>query len=50
MRCKCCDIVLNEDELTTRNPVTGEFEDMCHYCLVIAMESLSDFEPDDEVH
>lgn len=31
-RCICCNAVLSEKEMTTKN-AQGEYEDMCHKCL-----------------
>lgn len=48
MRCRCCDKPLNEYEVLSKNPITGDFEDLCRGCinLVRQSEALPDFDPD----
>lgn len=44
MRCKMCDTVLNDYELTRKDPKTGEFLDSCSECLRVVREALQDFD------
>ena len=32
-RCKACDVILNDYELSKTEPETGEFVDLCNRCL-----------------
>jgi len=39
MRCQACDKNLNDWESTKKNPMTGEFEDLCTKCLNVVQQS-----------
>lgn len=32
-RCKCCNSILTEDELKTRDYLSGNFSELCSFCL-----------------
>ena len=36
-RCKSCNVVLFEEELTTKYPGTNEYTELCFKCLDIAL-------------
>jgi len=44
MRCKICDSVLNDYELTRKDPKSGEFLDTCSECVRVVRDALADFE------
>jgi len=44
MRCKICDSVLNDYELTRKDPKSGEFLDTCSECVRVIRECLEDFD------
>lgn len=44
MRCKVCNNVLNDYELTRKDPKSGEFLDTCGECIRSIREALQDFE------
>ncbi len=35
-RCKSCNVVLFDEELTTKDPVTGQYLELCFKCQDIA--------------
>ncbi len=35
-RCKACNVILNEQELTTKDPVTEQYMDLCISCKFIS--------------
>lgn len=47
-RCRACDVVLSEQELTQKWPGTDDYSDMCLDCLEIALDpdSAEDYYPD----
>jgi len=40
MRCKACDTILNDWELTRQDKSTGEYLDLCSECLSASNEAL----------
>lgn len=46
-RCRACDVVLSEQELTQKWPGTDDYSDMCLDCLEIALDpdSAEDYYP-----
>ena len=55
MRCKACDVELNDFESTRKSSVTGEFIDLCNSCYrhinydVQAIERIDLMDVEDEV-
>lgn len=55
MRCKACNVPLNDFESTRKSSVTGEFLDLCNHCYnsvrndVQAIERLDLMDVEDEV-
>lgn len=45
MRCRACDVLLNDHDVTIKSDVTGEYLDMCGHCRA-SISDLVDF-PDD---
>lgn len=47
-RCKACDVILFEEELTTKDPITGEYLELCFRCQDIAEnpDECIDYYPD----
>lgn len=47
-RCKACNVVLFEEELTTKDPVTGKYLELCFKCQEISdnPEAVDDFYPE----
>ena len=43
MRCKYCDITLNDKESRRRDRETGDFLDLCNECLTVSNETINDF-------
>jgi aerobic-type carbon monoxide dehydrogenase small subunit (CoxS/CutS family) len=35
-RCRACNVILNEEEMTSRDILTGEYTDMCFRCTALA--------------
>ena len=33
MKCISCDVILSNDEATTKSPITDDYLDMCNACL-----------------
>lgn len=46
MRCRCCDKILNDYELTRKDPETGVHLDTCSGCLREIRESLREWDTD----
>ena len=44
MRCKICDVILSDYEVTRKDPTTGEYLDTCGDCLRSVREALQDFD------
>ena len=44
MRCKICDVILSDYEVTRKDPTTGEYLDTCGECLRAVREALQDFD------
>ena len=44
MRCKICDVVLSDYEVTRKDPTTGEYLDTCGECLSQIRLSLQEFD------
>lgn len=44
MRCRVCDEVLTDHELTRKDANSGDFLDTCTNCLRAIREALSDFD------
>ena len=44
MRCKICDVMLSDYEVTRKDPTSGEYLDTCGECLRHVRESLQEFE------
>jgi len=51
-RCKACNVVLFEEELTTKDPVTGEYLELCFKCQDIAEnpDDCIDYYPEGQNH
>lgn len=47
MRCKCCDKVLSDKELRTKNRF-GEYEDMCIKCLKLSFIPVEEEEDEED--
>lgn len=47
-RCKACNVVLFDEELTTKDPATGEYLELCFKCQEISdnPEAVDDFYPE----
>ena len=47
-RCKACNVVLFDEELTTKDPTTGEYLELCFKCQEISdnPEAVDDFYPE----
>lgn len=43
MRCKCCDTLLTNHELTLEDPITGEPLDTCEVCIA-ASDGYEDYD------
>ena len=39
MRCKCCNKPLQDYEMLSKNPKTGEHEDMCRICINLSRDT-----------
>ena len=46
MRCRACDVVLNEREVTKKDKGTGEYFDMCSDCYASYKEALGELVDD----
>lgn len=44
MRCKICDVILSDYEVTRKDPNTGEYLDTCGECLKEIRLSLQEFD------
>ena len=51
-RCKACDVVLFEEELTAKDPATGQYLELCSRCQDIAEnpDNCADFYPTGSMH
>lgn len=49
MRCKACDVTLEEYELTRKCSITGSFLDLCSLCANISDQVLEDTFTEDNV-
>lgn len=51
-RCKSCDVVLFEEELTTKDPLTGQYLELCFRCQEVAEnpENSPDYYPVGSMH
>jgi len=47
-RCKGCDVILNDFELSKKDTETGEFLDLCNKCLTSAREGEYNYSIDAE--
>ena len=43
MRCKACDVILNDYELSRKDQDSGEFLDLCSSCLVSSNEAMLNY-------
>jgi len=44
MRCKICDVILSDYEVTRKDPATGDYLDTCGECLKEIRLSLQEFD------
>ena len=44
MRCRACDVMLNDYEINRKDKLTGYFLDLCGTCYMESSKALSDFE------
>jgi hypothetical protein len=44
MRCKICDVILSDYEVTRKDPTTGEYLDTCGECLSHIRLALQEFD------
>lgn len=49
MRCRACDVVLNEREVTKKDKGTGEYFDMCSDCYDAYKEALNELADASEI-
>lgn len=40
MHCKACDTLMSEKEAGRKDPLTGDFADMCDECYAVSYETL----------
>ena len=43
MRCKACNVLLEETELTRKDKLTGQFIDLCNICYKVSNETLIEY-------
>jgi len=43
MRCKACNVLLEETELTRKDKLTGQFIDLCNICYKVSSETLIEY-------
>jgi|10_taG_2_1085330.scaffolds.fasta_scaffold126979_2 hypothetical protein len=43
MRCKACNVLLEETELTRKDKLTGQFIDLCNTCYKVSNETLIEY-------
>jgi hypothetical protein len=43
-RCKACNVILTEDELTSKYPGSNEFIELCFKCLDMGTEGEEEFD------
>lgn len=44
MRCKACDIMMNDYEASRKDRLTGEYIDLCSHCNKVSTQAVSDFD------
>jgi phage FluMu protein Com len=44
MRCKACNKLLEETELTRKDKLTGQFLDLCNTCYKVSNETLIEYD------
>jgi len=44
MRCKACNVLLEETELTRKDKLTGQFIDLCNICYKVSNETLIEYD------
>ena len=44
MRCRACDTMLSDYEVTRKDKLTGEYTDLCSNCFGHSIKAMSDFE------
>ena len=51
-RCKACNVILFEEELTAKDPATGQYLELCSKCQDIAEnpDNCADFYPTGSMH
>lgn len=47
MRCKACDKLMNDYELSRVDPLTGQYHDMCTNCLKASQEAAASWSDKD---
>ena len=43
MRCKACNVLLEETELARKDKLTGQFIDLCNICYKVSNETLIEY-------
>lgn len=49
MRCQSCDKNLNDWESTKKNPMTGDYEDLCSKCLNVVIQDVEQSKYDHDI-
>lgn len=44
MRCKACDKMMSDYELTRKDKLTGEYIDLCGACYSVSAKAISDYD------
>lgn len=47
-RCRACNVILTEDELTYQYPGTNEYSELCFHCLDLSEEGEEVFDDNEE--
>jgi len=49
MRCKACDVLLDDYEVKRKSTITGEYFDLCSRCLSYIFHDINDRDTDKEL-